>query len=151
MTKKNNNISEILGNAKTSKWLDAALQWKKNAAWLRHSQNIALDILERLDEMDLKQKDLANKLEVSPQIVSRWLKGKENFSLETISRLEAVLSIQLIRREEKKQVIEVLVTDFTEDYEFVEQISNKKTTSEFAKGEVIHMRTQTYELVSNTN
>jgi ribosome-binding protein aMBF1 (putative translation factor) len=103
MTTKNNNISEILGNAKTSKWLDSAIQWKKNAAWLRHSQNIALDILERLDELNWNQKVLAKKLEVSPQIVSRWLKGNENFSLETISKLETVLSLQLIGREGKKE------------------------------------------------
>ena len=44
----------------------------------------------------MTQKDLAEKLNVSPQQVSRMGKGKENLTLETISKLEYVLGIALI-------------------------------------------------------
>ncbi|MGV4530556.1 helix-turn-helix domain-containing protein, partial [Ornithobacterium rhinotracheale] len=39
---------------------------------LRLSQKIALNILKRIEELGWKQKDLAEKMGVSPQQVSKW-------------------------------------------------------------------------------
>jgi transcriptional regulator with XRE-family HTH domain len=49
-----------------------------------------------LREKGMTQKDLAEKLNVSPQQVSKIVKGKENLTLETISKLEYVLGVELI-------------------------------------------------------
>ncbi|AFL98154.1 helix-turn-helix domain-containing protein [Ornithobacterium rhinotracheale] len=64
---------------------------------LRLSQKIALNILKRIEELGWKQKDLAEKMGVSPQQVSKWVKGKENFTIETIATISDVLDIELIQ------------------------------------------------------
>jgi len=67
----------------------------QNRSWLKHSQKIALKVLATLKEQGLSQKDLAERMQVSPQIINRWVKGQENFTLETIVKLEIALGIQL--------------------------------------------------------
>lgn len=67
----------------------------QNRSWLKHSQKIALKVLATLKEQGLSQKDLAERMQVSPQIINRWVKGQENFTLETIGKLEKALGIQI--------------------------------------------------------
>ena len=45
----------------------------------------------------MTQASLAQKMECSQQYISKVLKGKENLSLETISKIEAALEIDLIK------------------------------------------------------
>ncbi len=79
-----------------NKWLEEADYRFENKAWRRKSQGIALKILSHIHAHGISQKDLAEKLNVSPQQVNKWVKGGENFTLETISRIENVLGIPLI-------------------------------------------------------
>lgn len=79
-----------------SKWRERAEYRQRNRKWLKRSQNIALTILERLDELQIKQKELAEKMGVSAQYVNKVLQGRENLSLETIDKFENVLGIELI-------------------------------------------------------
>lgn len=44
----------------------------------------------------LSQKQLAERMDVSPQQISKIVKGQENLTLETISNLEIALGIQII-------------------------------------------------------
>ncbi|MFB5944226.1 helix-turn-helix transcriptional regulator [Albibacterium sp. RHL897] len=53
-------------------------------------------MLERLDELGWKQVHLAEKMNVSKQQVSKWVKGSENFTLDTLVRLSEVLGVDLI-------------------------------------------------------
>lgn len=76
--------------AEKNKWLIA------NRQWLRVSQDIAFDILERLDDLNWTQKDLAAKMGVSPQYVSKLVKGSENLTLETLVKLQDILDIPLL-------------------------------------------------------
>ena len=56
-------------------------QWRKeNASWLRWSRQVALAIIDYMQENGMKRADLAKKLGVSPQYVSRLLSGTENLS-----------------------------------------------------------------------
>lgn len=80
-----------------NKWLEEADYRFENKAWLQKSQAIALKILRTIRAKGMTQKELAEKLNVSPQQVNKWVKGKENFTLETISKIENVLDIQLIK------------------------------------------------------
>jgi transcriptional regulator with XRE-family HTH domain len=86
---------DSLTSTRKSEWLEEAKQRKQNEAWLRKSQMIAVKILRELRRIDLTQKQLAEKLNVSPQTVNKWIKGKENFTLETISKIESALGITL--------------------------------------------------------
>ncbi len=84
-----------------SNWLKEAQERRKNRAWLRHSQKIAAKVLSALRNGDKKmtQKELANRIGVSPQQVNKIVKGRENLTLETITKLEQALGISLIFEE----------------------------------------------------
>lgn len=84
------------GVIKQSQWIDDAISRKESKGWIRTSQKIAFKILQTLKAKKLKQKDLAELLDIKPQQVNKWVKGKENFTLETISRIENALSISLL-------------------------------------------------------
>lgn len=76
---------------------------KENKEWLRKSAKIALAIRRELRLQGMTQQDLAAKMALSPQYVGRILKGQENLTLETISKLEAAIGTPLMRvgREEQ--------------------------------------------------
>lgn len=76
-------------------WLKKARYRRENRGWLRKSQEIAIRVLGVLDEKGMQQKELAEAMDVSPQQVSKIVKGKQNLTLQTISKLEQVLGISL--------------------------------------------------------
>ncbi len=80
-----------------SGWLDDAKYRIENADWLKLSQAIALRILRTLRAKNISQKELAEKIGVSPQQVSKIVKGKENLTLETISKLQTALGVSLMK------------------------------------------------------
>ena len=88
-------LNQIIAD-EPSKWLEEANYRFENKAWLRKSQAIALKILTHIRTHGISQKALAERLNVAPQQVNRWVKGSENFTLETISKIEIVLGIELI-------------------------------------------------------
>ena len=78
-------------------WREKA-QWRReNRRWLRYSGFIALTVMHRLEEIKMSQKELAEKMNCSPQYVSKLLKGSENLTLDTISKLEECLDLDLVR------------------------------------------------------
>lgn len=91
-----NNKLEKLTSSSQSNWKKKAKDRLANKSWLKHSRKIAIKINIFLKENKIKQKELAELLGVSPQQVSKIIKGKENLTLETISKIENVLKIQLL-------------------------------------------------------
>jgi DNA-binding Xre family transcriptional regulator len=83
-------------SSEPSGWLEDARWRLDNRAWLRRSQSIALKILRTLREKKMSQKELAEIIGVSPQQVSKIVKGRENLTLETISKLEKALGLVLM-------------------------------------------------------
>lgn len=79
-----------------SKWRENA-EWRlANKSWLRYSQQIAMMMLDKMDELNMTQKKLAELMGCSQQYVSKVLKGQENLSLETLSKIERCLNIQIL-------------------------------------------------------
>lgn len=79
-----------------STWREEA-EWRRdNWSWLRHSQRIAVKVLLHMRQIGLTQKELAERMNCSQQYVSKILKGKENMSLDTLTKLENALDICLI-------------------------------------------------------
>ena len=79
-----------------STWREEA-EWRRdNWSWLRHSQRLAVKILLQMKQLGLTQNALAERMNCSQQYVSKILKGKENMSLETLTKLENALGICLI-------------------------------------------------------
>lgn len=82
-----------------SKWREEAEKRKANKEWLRYSQNIAMRMLDKMEEANITQKQLAERMNCSQQYVSKILKGQENLSLETISKIELALGIMVLQCE----------------------------------------------------
>ena len=84
-------------HATPSKWRENA-EWRMaNKSWLRYSQLIAMMMLDRMEELHMSQKQLSEMMGCSQQYVSKLLKGGENLSLETISKIEKALTITIIQ------------------------------------------------------
>ena len=80
-----------------SKWHENA-EWRmKNKSWLRYSQRIAMIMLDKMEAMNMSQKQLSELMGCSQQYVSKVLKGQENLSLETIAKIEGCLGIQILQ------------------------------------------------------
>lgn len=89
------------------------------------SNLIAFEVLERLDELGWSQKKLAEKMNVSPQQVNKWVKGNENFTLSTLGRLGEVLGIELVQvpsRKDIKVAAEVKLPSQTYEYKIPDEI-----------------------------
>ena len=80
-----------------TEWREKAEWRRENGRWLRYSGFIALTVMRRLEELKMSQKELAKKMNCSPQYVSKLLKWSENLTLDTISKLEECLDLDLVR------------------------------------------------------
>ncbi len=80
-----------------SQWHDDVKQRAEEKSWKKRSQAVALTVLRTLRAKEMSQSELAKQLGVSPQLVNKWVKGKENFTFETVARLEDALGIQLMQ------------------------------------------------------
>lgn len=91
----------------------------KNRAMLRESQNIALKVLDKLEELRWSQRKLAREMGVTPQQITKIVKGQENLTLETQIKLQTILKIPILASyydsKEEKGISEVAITK-TERY-----------------------------------
>jgi transcriptional regulator with XRE-family HTH domain len=79
----------------------------KNRARLRESQAIALKVLDKLDELGWSQRKLAQAMDVSPQQITKIVKGKENLTLETQTKLQDILDIPILATYYEKMMKEI--------------------------------------------
>ncbi len=92
---KNKNIQFLENNqsAAPSKFEDEANWRKENAGWLRWSRQLAVILIGYMQDNGLKRAELAARLGVSPQYVSKLLSGTENLSFKSIANIEDKLGI----------------------------------------------------------
>ena len=96
------NFEKLVSDEKSG-WLEKAHWREDNEVWLEKSAFIAIKILRAIRDQGISQKELSETMGVSAQYVNKIVKGNENLSLETISKLEAALGIQLIEIKENSQ------------------------------------------------
>lgn len=77
---------------------------KDSKLYTQHVLNIPRYVKFTLSTLGLNQNFLAENLNKTDAEISKWLSGKQNITLRTISRLEAALSIDLINPEIKKLI-----------------------------------------------
>jgi ribosome-binding protein aMBF1 (putative translation factor) len=77
---------------------EADAQWRKdNEAWLKRSRSVALAIVDYMQVNGLSRNDVAERLAVSPQYVSKILSGRVNFSFKSIAEIEDKLGVDCFR------------------------------------------------------
>lgn len=96
MNQKTSELLESHQSETPSKWREEA-EWRRaNSAWLRHSQHIAVRVLCYMKRESLTQSAMAERIDCTQQYVSKLLKGTENLSLETLTKLKLVMGEKLI-------------------------------------------------------
>lgn len=91
---------EAFSSTTPSNWKKEAERRQVDKEWLRYSQNIAIKMLDKMDELGLTQKMLAERMGCSQQYVSKVLRGRENLSLETLCKIENALNLQIVQEAE---------------------------------------------------
>lgn len=79
-----------------SRWREDAEFRAANQEWIRESQRIAAAMLTQMDAKGIRQSDLAKKMGVSQQYISKILRGKENLTLTTIVKIEDALNLSIL-------------------------------------------------------
>lgn len=79
-----------------SRFIEDAAWRKENASWLRWSRQLAVTLIGYMQDHNMKRADLASKLGVTPQYVSRLLSGNENLSFKSIANIEDKLGISCL-------------------------------------------------------
>ena len=79
----------------TEWWKDLTEEFESTLEYQVESAsfNISIQVYNRIKELGLTQKELAEKLGVSKSYVSQILKGKSNMTIETIIKLGTVLDL----------------------------------------------------------
>lgn len=95
MSKTEEKLKNLAAENPASGWKEKVEYRSQNKAWIKKSTRISLRILDALDEKGWNQTDLAKALGVSRQLVSKMVKGPNDFQLSTITKLEDILGIQL--------------------------------------------------------
>lgn len=79
-------------------WLDDA-KYRAENPWLRMAQAIAIQIAEVMDILNMTEEELSEKTNISLERIDSIMRGKEDMSLQTISKLEIALNTKLITME----------------------------------------------------
>ena len=73
-------------------------RWRlENERWLRMSRSVSLAIIDYMQEHNFSRAEMASKLGVTQQYLSRILSGTENFSLKTIAKIEVALGVECLK------------------------------------------------------
>ena len=83
-------------SATPSSFQHNAEERQKNQAWLKWSQGIAMGLIDYMQEHNLSRAEMADKLGVSPQYVSRLISGTINFSFKSLADLDEKLGIHCL-------------------------------------------------------
>lgn len=131
------NIEKFKSTVKESSfdWINIVKDLEKKKLWLDKSEKIAADVVYLLKKKEITKQNLAEKIGVSRQYINKIVKGKQNLTLETISKLEDALeenlieindvSIQDVSHDRPAAVFKVVLSDG-----FVRDFYNKKKCSE---------------------
>lgn len=94
----------------------------------------------------LSKSELAEKMSKKPSVISKWLSGTHNFTMDTLMDLEQQLGIQLIdvTTKEREDIVTVYRARVTEksfrifDYNQYSQSNDYKKESTFSSKRYIH-------------
>ena len=79
-----------------SEWVKKAQEKMAHAGARENARKVALRVLDILEQRGISQTGLAVKMGVSRQQVTKIVKGEENFTFETIDKLERALEVKLM-------------------------------------------------------
>jgi hypothetical protein len=82
--------------------LDNLVYQIKNRHWLRHSQQIGINILICMDVLKMSKEDLSRESGIDIEIMIKMLQGRYDYSILEISKLSSILKIDLLKLSTKE-------------------------------------------------
>ncbi len=82
---------------------------------LRKTENrmqVAASIADRLEARGMTQKEFAQKMGRPTSEISEWLSGTRNFTINTLSEIECVLGMRLIKRRPQHNTNQKIVRSY---------------------------------------
>lgn len=98
-------FEKLLSTSGEEKWKKSVEYRRANKDWLSLSADIAMKVMDEMDKQNIKGNQLAKRMNVSSQQVSKILKGRENLKLETIAKLNEALGVKLFHVLEDDELI----------------------------------------------
>ncbi len=120
-----------LSEGKKSRWLQHAIEREAGAQWAERSMKVALNVLEILRQKNMSKQELAQKMSVSAQYVSKIVKGHENLTFETISKIEKALDVQMIEVRDFSEELKAQAGHWTQPKQSRTAQSNTKQDARF--------------------
>jgi ribosome-binding protein aMBF1 (putative translation factor) len=76
-----------------------AIENPELTAVLEKKMLLAAKIYEALQAQKIGNRAFAERLNISPSLVTKWLSGQHNFTVDTLVKIERVLGIELLSAE----------------------------------------------------
>ncbi len=143
-------INELIksGTIKQGSFIEYAEKAESEKSWKRYAQKVAFNILMEIKKQGIDQKILGQRMGVSKQQVNRWVKGSQNFTLETIEKFESALNIKLLHfYEQQSELQEAVGFSFNESRTTVLSFFlTERTKTKYAKTNEKKLTLGRYEL-----
>ena len=89
-----NNLNSKV-NKTAKRWKVRAKKDRTNRRNINRAQEFALDLMELMETHKITQKELANRMEVSPQQVNKILRAKANLTFDTLDKIANALNVNI--------------------------------------------------------
>jgi ribosome-binding protein aMBF1 (putative translation factor) len=73
-----------------------ALENPELTAMIEKKMLLAAKIYEAMQEQKISNRVFAERLNISPSLVTKWLSGQHNFTVDTLVKIERILGIELL-------------------------------------------------------
>ena len=91
---KTKNLNHFITGTSTA-WQAQANTYHANKKHIKRAQLFALELLDYMEAHHISQKELAERMGVSPQQVNKILRAKSNLTFDTLDKIEAALGVSI--------------------------------------------------------
>lgn len=88
------NLNKVVIKTAT-KWKERAKQDRANRKNISRAQAFALELMDYMDLNNIKQNELAKRMGVSAQQVSKILRAKSNLTFDTLDKIAEALNVEI--------------------------------------------------------
>jgi ribosome-binding protein aMBF1 (putative translation factor) len=98
MSKKTNYKSEIISSL---------LEERSNSDYnrIKNKMELAAKIKKGMNRMGLSNSDLALKLDKNNSVITKWVSGTNNFTIDTLTEIQDILNIKLIDSNDNSELV----------------------------------------------
>ncbi len=89
-------LKDLTSKKRSTNWEEITQWHEDNHDSVELSTKFAVKVLKLLKQKSISQVALAEKMGVSPQFVSRIVKGRENLTFSTVQKIENALEVKII-------------------------------------------------------